>query len=278
MHDMIRPAQSMDAEALAALNRGAAHYERLILANMARARVLPADGARFVLVDAAGARLWMFEGGRIAGRMRAVVGKSEMKTPAMAGLIRYTVLNPYWNMPPDLARQRARRVLREGPGFLARERIEILSDWSDGARAIPPSRVDWAAAAAGRRDLRLRQRPGGANVMGKAKFMFPNTLGIYLHDTPDKSLFARRERTASSGCIRVADAARLSRWLFGGAAPAPSGPAPEQRVDLPAPVPVYITYLTALPGPDGIVFQPDRYRRDAPLLAELAGKAAAARL
>ena len=109
----------------------------------------------------------------------------------------------------------------------------------------------------------MRQRPGGSNVMGAMKFMLPNRLGIYLHDFPDKSLFARDDRRLSSGCVRLADAPRLARFLFGGAAPRPAGPAPEQRVDLPAPVPVYITYLTVLPDPArGVAMQRDVYARD----------------
>jgi murein L,D-transpeptidase YcbB/YkuD len=68
----------------------------------------------------------------------------------------------------------------------------------------------------------------------------------------------------------VADAERLSRWLFNGREVRASGPAPEQRVDLPEPVPVFITYLTARPGPGGIVFQPDVDGRDRELLARLA--------
>jgi murein L,D-transpeptidase YcbB/YkuD len=109
----------------------------------------------------------------------------------------------------------------------------------------------------------MRQRPGGANVMGAIKFMLPNRLGIYLHDFPDKRLFERSDRRLSSGCVRLADAPRLARFLFGGAPPRPAGAAPEQRVDLPEPVPVYITYLTALPDPaKGVAIQRDVYARD----------------
>ena len=119
--------------------------------------------------------------------------------------------------------------------------------------------------ASGKTSLRMRQRPGGGNVMGAMKFMLPNRLGIYLHDFPDKSLFARSDRRISSGCVRLEDAPRLARFLFGGAAPRPAGPAPEQRVDLPEPVPVYITYLTALPDPArGVALQRDVYARDEP--------------
>jgi murein L,D-transpeptidase YcbB/YkuD len=237
--------------------------EAAIRANLDRARLIPALPGRYVIVDAGSARLWMIDGNRVEGPMRVIVGKPHMQTPAMAGLIRYVTLNPWWNVPPDLARERAKRVLKSGPGFLRREGIELLSDWSDRPRIIPAAQVNWAAAASGKTSLRMRQRPGGNNVMGAMKFMLPNRLGIYLHDFPDKSLFARADRRLSSGCVRLADAPRLARFLFGGAAPRPAGPSPEQNVDLPEPVPVYITYLTALPDPArGIALQKDVYARD----------------
>jgi murein L,D-transpeptidase YcbB/YkuD len=188
----------------------------------------------------------------------------------MAGLIRFTALNPYWNIPPDLVPTRvAKHVLKEGTGFLRRDRLQLLSDWSDGAHRLDPAKVDWRKVAAGRQLLRVRQLPGPGNMLGSMKFMMPNDLDIYLHDTPDKSSFAQADRRLSSGCVRVEDAARLARWLFKGKPPVPSGAA-EQRVDLPEPVPVYITYLTALPtGKGRIAFQQDVYGRDAALLARL---------
>jgi murein L,D-transpeptidase YcbB/YkuD len=240
-----------------------ARREALVRLNLDRARSIPAAAPRYVIVDTASARLWMIDGERVEGPMRVIVGKPAMQTPVMAGRIRYVVLNPWWNVPPDLARERAKTVVKQGPGLIARQRLEILSDWSDAARPIPVSAVDWRAVAAGRQTLRLRQRPGGDNVMGAVKFMMPNRLGIYLHDFPDKSLFDRSDRRLSSGCVRLADAPRLLAWLYRGRAPVPRGAAPEQKVDLPEPVPVYITYLTVLPGgPEGLTFQPDSYGRD----------------
>ncbi len=237
--------------------------EALIRLNLDRARAIPATAPRYVIVDTASARLWMIEGDQVEGPTRVIVGKPAMPTPVMAGRIRYVVLNPWWNVPPDLARERAKTVVKEGPGLIARQRLDILSDWSDSARPIPVSAVDWRAVAAGRQTLRLRQRPGGDNVMGAVKFMMPNRLGIYLHDFPDRKLFDRSDRRLSSGCVRLADAPRLLAWLYRGRPPAPRGPAPEQRVDPPEPVPVYITYLTVLPGgSEGLTFQPDTYGRD----------------
>ncbi len=263
------PDAQVDAATIAALNRPPAHYEALIRLNMERARGIPAIEGRFVLVDSAAARLWMFEGARAVDHMRVIVGKPGMSTPMLAARLRYAVLNPYWNVPVDLARQRARAVLRRGTGVLRAERLQILSQFHAEDRVLSPASVNWRAVAAGREPLRLRQLPGGANVMGAVKFMMPNGLDIYLHDFPDKSLFALADRRISSGCVRLEDAPRLARWLFRGPAPQPDGPRPEQRVDLPAPVPVYITYLTAVPDNGRIHFQRDPDNRDAPLLAAL---------
>jgi murein L,D-transpeptidase YcbB/YkuD len=187
----------------------------------------------------------------------------------LAARLRYATLNPYWNVPVDLARQRARAVLRHGTGVLARERLQILSQFTADDRVLSPASVNWRAVAAGREPLRLRQLPGGNNVMGAIKFMMPNNFDIYLHDFPDKSLFGHADRRLSSGCVRLEDAPRLARWLFGGTAPRANGPAPEQRVDLPQPVPVYVTYLTAVPAGGEIVFHADVYGRDAAALGAL---------
>lgn len=237
---------------------------QVLRTNLERLRALPGpEQKRYVLVDAAGARLWMMEGGQPTGTMKVVVGKPDMPTPMMAGMLRTAMLNPYWNIPPDLVRMRiAPNVLDKGLGYLRAKGYEVLSDWSDAAAPADPALVDWQAVASGAQDVRVRQKPGGDNFMGRVKFQFPNDQGIYLHDTPEKGLMREDERQRSSGCVRLEDAPRLGRWLLGRPLPR-AGKAPEQRIDLPRPVPVYITYLTAVPQSDGTVaFQSDPYNRD----------------
>ena len=245
--------------------------ESLILANLERARALPASLARrYVLVDTAASTLWLYEDGRISDTMQVVVGKLGEPTPTMAGLIRYAVFHPYWNVPPDLARERfAPGVVRQGVGYLQTQHLEALSDWSDSAHVIDPRLIDWVAVADGRQTVHLRQTPGPDNMMGAVKFIWANPFGVYLHDTPNKAAFRSDQRMLSAGCVRVEDAQRLSRWLFGGAVSPPESGPPEQKVDLPAPIPVYITYLTVAPTPTGLVFQRDIYNRDPALLAAL---------
>jgi murein L,D-transpeptidase YcbB/YkuD len=255
---------------LALLNQGSAETGALLRLNLERARALPAQlGRRYVLVDAAAAQLWMYEDGEATGSMRVAVGRPMEPTPMMAAMIRHLTLNPYWNVPPDLARTRiAPGVVREGPRHLRNLRYEVLSDWTENATMVQPASIDWRAVVAGRREVRLRQLPGPGNAMGRMKFMFPNQLGIYLHDTPDRSLLREETRLVSAGCVRLEDAPRLARWLFG-RVPATRGSTPEQRLNLPEPVPVYITYLTVAPEPQGVALRPDVYSRDPGQLAAL---------
>jgi murein L,D-transpeptidase YcbB/YkuD len=241
---------------------------RTLRLNLDRIRALPANpGSRYVLVDAAAARLYLYENGRVKDSMKVVVGKESQQTPMMAAFIRYASLNPYWNVPPDLVGERiAPNVLQDGLSYLKVKGYEVLSDWTNNAKPVDPTLVDWQAVADGRIQPRVRQRPGPANAMGRMKFMFPNELGVYLHDTPDKSLFGNAERMASAGCVRLEDAPRLARWLFGKPVQVKTK-APEQQVHLPKPVPVYITYLTAAPENGRIAFRDDIYGRDGVRLA-----------
>ncbi|WP_374470498.1 L,D-transpeptidase family protein [Phenylobacterium sp.] len=246
--------------------------EALLRANLERARALPRDlGRRFILVDAPAGRLWAFEDGRLHDTMSVVIGKKTAETPQMAGLIRYAVYNPYWNIPVDLARYTyAPQALRSGPAALDALGIEVLSGWTPEAHVVPTGSVDWQAVRNGQVKARLRMRPSPWNLMGGVKLMLPNKLGIYLHDTPDRAAFARDLRLVSNGCVRLEDAHRLADWLLQGAA---AGEGTEARVDLAEPVPVYITYFTLSPAPDGkVVKRPDPYGRDPALLQAIAQK------
>jgi murein L,D-transpeptidase YcbB/YkuD len=164
----------------------------------------------------------------------------------------------------------APRVIANGLGYIATERYQLLSDWSDQARILDPAEVDWQAVAEGRVEIRVRQLPGQGNSMGDIKFMMPNDFGIYLHDTPDKALFERDDRWISNGCVRVENARLLAEWLFG-EMPRGSDPDAEEEVKLASPVPVYITYLTVAATSDGLVFRNDPYARDAAVLARHSG-------
>jgi len=202
------------------------------------------ERGRYVLVDAASARLYMIEDGRVRDSMKVIVGKPETPTPALSSVIAYETLNPYWHVTPDLAQSLiAARVLQDGDAYLTQRGYEIVSKWGPDAEVLSPDSVDWKAVAAGRATVYVRQRPGPANSLGYFKFDLPDGDGIYLHDTPKKELFAQDQRNLSHGCVRLEDAPRLARWLLGKDPPAAS--LPEQHVALPQPVPITISYLDA---------------------------------
>lgn len=241
---------------------------RQIWSNLARIRAIPAmPQGRHILVDTASARLWMYEDGRPVDSMKVVVGKPELQTPMMAGFVRAAVLNPYWNIPDDLVQGTiAANVLDKGLGYMRSGRYQVLADWRPDADVVDPATIDWAAVHSGHSRVHVRQLPGGDNFMGKVKFVFPNAQGIFLHDTPDKHLLREDARQLSSGCVRLEDAAKMHRWLMGEPLPARVREA-EQVVPLPEMVPVYITYLTAMPQGQTIAFHSDPYGRDGVQLA-----------
>jgi murein L,D-transpeptidase YcbB/YkuD len=240
----------------------------LLQINLQRTRVLPPGRQRYVLVNAAQQRLYMYDDGKVADSMVVVVGKPKWPTPMLAAYIRYAALNPYWYVPSDLAGEDVGQyVLKFGLKYLDDYGYEIVSDWTPNPTIIDPKTVDWKGVVEGTvKDVMIRQRPGPKNFMGRMKFMFPNQFGVYLHDNPRRELFLKSARFFSGGCVRLEDAARLGRWLFGRDLDWQSA-GTEQPVPLALPVPVYITYLTAMPDGTSIAYYDDVYGRDAPKLA-----------
>jgi murein L,D-transpeptidase YcbB/YkuD len=259
---------------IASLNRGSAYYARRIAINVERAYRLPPARTfdRYVVVDSGSAMAYFFQGDRVADSMRIIVGTPETKTPMMAVLMRNAKANPYWHVPPELVRSlTAKKVKEQGLSYFQSFHYEVLSDWSGNARVIDPKNVDWKAIGSGKVEptVLVRQLPGPWNSMGEMKFEMPNDYGIYLHDTPVKELFAKEDRWLSNGCVRLEDYRRFASWVFG-RAPQPTS-APEQILELPRPVPIYMTYLTVAPAANGVVFRPDPYGFDALAMPQMFG-------
>ena len=244
--------------------RSPAEY-RLLQLNLERARALPSGNGRYVIVNSPAARLYMYENGQVVDSMRVVAGRPDpiAQTPMMNAYMRFIALNPYWNAPPDIAaRKLAPNVLKRGRAYLNEKGYEIVDVFGERAKVLNPMSVDWQGVVAGRVNVHMRQKPGPANSMGRMKFMFPNEQGIWLHDTPEREKIDEAARLQSNGCVRLEDAPRFARWLFNGRPPRAQGARPEQKVDLPQKVPIYLTYLTAVPSGTSIVYFDDFYGKD----------------
>jgi murein L,D-transpeptidase YcbB/YkuD len=206
-----------------------------------------------------------------------VVGDLQHPTPIVQARLEAVVLNPKWNVPASIAAREILPRLRENRRYLAENDIVIVDRRESDPFGLA---VDWSAISAEAFPFRLQQQPGPDNPLGRIKFDVPNRFDVYLHDTPTRALFARPQRTASHGCIRVERAAALAVHVLADAAgrftperleeAIEAGGSP--RIPVARPLPVYILYWTAFVGPDGLVqFRDDVYGRDRRLAAALAG-------
>jgi murein L,D-transpeptidase YcbB/YkuD len=221
-----------------------------ILANMERWRWLPrgiAQGNQ-LYVNLPTYRLEVIEDGRTIDTYNAVIGATDMPTPALSAPVRQVIANPDWIVPPSIVR---RSHLR--PGASSRY---IFSTRPDGT-------------------LRVRQKPGPGNALGRVKIEFPNRLAIYFHDTPAKSLFGASERAFSHGCVRVQRVEALAASIVDRPdrlATALQG-IRTQSFRTARRWQATIVYLTLARGEDGALdFVGDPYRMDAPLAAALEGR------
>lgn len=211
-------------------------------------------------------------------QMDVIVGKTfpRMQTPVFESNMTYVVIRPYWDVPRSITVNEMLPKIRANPGYLAAQRLQIVSGQSDSSPAVAPTPASIEALAAGR--LRIRQLPGEDNALGLIKFMFPNNYNVYLHSTPAHRLFKESVRTFSHGCIRVSDPLALATEVLKNA---PGDWTREKiaaamnddrtiRVNLTQPINVLILYGTALATEAGpILFFDDIYGYDKKLEREL---------
>jgi murein L,D-transpeptidase YcbB/YkuD len=248
------------------LNTSAEARVQQIMLNLDQWRWLPRQlGQRYILVNVAGFEMELVENDSVLIAMNVVVGQEGWETPIFTDTLESIVVNPYWNVPPNIESDEVLPAVRRDPGYLARNDMEVVV----GNNVVDAGSVDWSSVS-DNNSYRFRQRPGSKNALGHVKFLFPNEHDVYLHDTPADALFARTGRAFSHGCIRLEKPLELARILFERVTDrspddletlmARSG---EQWVRVTEPVPVYVLYFTAWAGRDGTMrFHPDVYERD----------------
>lgn len=245
-------------------------------ANLERWRWLPRETPdTYIRVNIAAFVLRAMEDGRPVVTMNVIVGQPYRQTPVFTETIKYLVLNPFWNVPFSIATKDKLPLLKSDAASQAQKGFEAKPNGSDVFVAVDA--IDWSGVTARNFGYLLRQRPGPSNALGRIKFMLPNPHAVYLHDTPGRELFARQERTFSSGCIRLEQPVRLAEWLL-----SREGHPSANRLDamlvggdtqtvyLKKPVPTYLVYFTAFSLDDGVVtFRRDVYGRDRILIQAL---------
>lgn len=244
----------------------------MLIANLERWRWLPEDlGERHILVNIAAFRLQARERYQTQLEMDVIVGRSYRKTPVLSAPMRYLVLNPYWEVPHSIATKDLLPKFRTDSGYFRSMGFELLNGWGPQHQKVDISTINWQQVSAKNFPYRLRQLPGPKNALGQIKFMLPNAHAIYLHDTASPELFARSQRTFSSGCIRLQNPKALLKWVTNDQVNWPDEKTgPDRAVPLAKSLPVHLQYWTAWVEPDGhLELRADVYERDAVLLAAL---------
>jgi L,D-transpeptidase YcbB len=249
---------------LAALNTPVDTRVAQLRRAMERLRWMPRDlGDHYVFVNTAGFELAVIEHDRVVLGLRVIVGTGDQSTPSFAATLRSLTINPYWNVPNRIARDRLVPREQRSPGYLAAHGFRVL-DARTGEWREPD-----AESIAGPVP-RLRQEPGPENLMGRLSFTLPNRFDVFLHDTPTRSLFARQIRACSEGCVRIEHAMALALHTLR-RAPEWTEARIQEEIDalshrvltLPEPIPVYIVYLPSWVDEDGHAhFRTDHYGRD----------------
>ena len=263
----------LDKTSIGELNISVQQRIRQIMINMERLRWMPDEiPEKYFLVNIPEFKLHVFEKGKLVWSMNTIVGKDATVTSIFSDNLRSVVFSPFWNVPQSIIIQELIPKLIRDPGYLDRQNMEIISK----GNRISPYAVNWSMYKKGVPFV-IRQKPGIKNSLGLILFMFPNQYGIYMHDTPVKSLFEQNTRTFSHGCIRLADAEKLARYVFRNDTTVTDekmhqwmNAGKEKHKAVTPSIPVFITYFTAWVNYQGkLNFRKDIYGLDKILANEI---------
>ncbi|HHE6155557.1 L,D-transpeptidase [Citrobacter freundii] len=250
------------------LNVTPAQRAGVLALNIQRLRLLPGDLSTGIMVNIPAYSLVYYQNGNQVLASRVIVGRPDRKTPMMSSALNNVVVNPPWNVPPTLARKDILPKVWNDPGYLERHGYTVMRGWNS-KEAIDPWQVDWATITPSNLPFRFQQAPGARNSLGRYKFNMPSSDAIYLHDTPNHTLFQKDTRALSSGCVRVNKASELANMLLQDAGwnDTRISDALKQGdtryVNIRQNIPVNLYYLTAFVGADGRTqYRTDIYNYD----------------
>ena len=213
----------------------------IVLANMERWRWLPRDlGETYVMVNVPDYTLKVVHDHREEWHTKIVAGKPQTPTPLLSAAMDNVLVNPSWHVPQSIIKNEYLPRYGRDPNIFARMGLEVKRN-HDGT-------------------LSVTQPPGAGNALGRIKFNFPNKFAVYLHDTPQKQLFAADKRAFSHGCMRVENPTKFGEVMLHLAMNGPSPDAQqlsalygrgERTFTLDDKPMVHLTYQTAFVDDDG---------------------------
>ena len=243
--------------------------EQIIL-NLERLRWLPSDlGKDYLIVNLPEYKLHIYKNRKLDLDMRVIVGKKTTSTPIFKDTLKYLVFSPTWTVPMSIKSVEMLSRLQTNSSYYSNRDFKFYNGWNLNDE-VDPKTIDWSQYSENNFPFTAVQQPGPSNALGLVKFIMPNDLSIYLHDTPTDYLFERNERAFSHGCIRVEKPDVLAEyllkphkgWDMDAVHEAMQSDEPI-RVDFKEDLPVYLVYLTSFVDELGLInFRDDIYGYD----------------
>jgi murein L,D-transpeptidase YcbB/YkuD len=210
------------------------------------------------------------------------------ETPQVYSRINQIITNPPWNVPTSIAKNETYYEVMKDSNYLNDKKFKVFQ----GGKEIDHNEIDWKKYSPTNLPFSFVQEPGGANALGRIKFMFNNKYSIYLHDTPTRAPFSTANRAVSHGCVRVEKPLMFAEYLTGQVTNVTLddvkielGIKPEDKemmkyfkgyhnktkyLELNSTIPLFVDYFTAwVDDKNQLQFRPDVYEKDKKLAQAL---------
>ncbi len=171
------------------------------------------EKGRAIVVNIPEYKLYALNDGKAEFEMNVIVGKQGRETPEMENHVESIVLNPEWTPTQRILDKDLLPKIRNDSSYLTKGGYTIT--WLETNEVISPeeyAEVDWEVVSPSQ--IKVRQRAGSQNSLGRVKFSLPNSDAIYLHDTNSPGLFKKSFRALSAGCVRVEEPIRLAEFIL----------------------------------------------------------------
>lgn len=164
-----------------------------------------------VVVNIPAAYLKVYKSNEVILEMRMIVGAKATHTPTLASVINEVILYPYWHVPYSIATKELLAAIKKNPSFIDAGNFQVLNR---AGKVMDPYSINWHALSTKYFPYTIRQSTGCDNALGLLKLNFYNPFGVYLHDTPTKSLFMLNKRYFSHGCMRMEKPMELGHMVL----------------------------------------------------------------
>jgi murein L,D-transpeptidase YcbB/YkuD len=155
-------------------------------------------------------KLRMIENQKEVFNMRVIVGAPGKPTPVFNDAVNHIIFSPTWTVPTSIIKEEIIPRLRKDSSYYTQKNYAFFKN----EETIDPAGESWKDEEINPYKYRIVQQPGPDNSLGLVKFGMPNKMNIYLHDTPNHSLFNKTYRALSHGCVRLDEPALFAEYLL----------------------------------------------------------------